>query len=154
MLMAHGKSLGVYRRTRLAWLLSGLFVFMGLVGGTAFFDPHPGVGGKVFGVAIAALCCGYAYVIWRTATVVLYPSGALMGNAIRPRWVPWDQMVDVSLQPDGNGYGQRGRVPVIRLKSGKSIKLGFFFVSDGRSSDQDLGQRVAQALRAHIRLAS
>jgi hypothetical protein len=125
-------------------------VLMGYVGGvnTALVDPQ--LGGKAFGVVIAAICFGYAYVIWRAATVALYSGGALVGTAVRPRWIPWDQIIEASVQPDVSGYGRRGHIPVIQLKSGRSVRLGFFFVPDGRSADSDIADRVTNALKAQL----
>ena len=148
MVMTRGKPLRVYRRGWFAWLLSGCFVFMGLVFGAGLSDPQ--LGWKVFGLVMAAICFGYAYVLWRAATVVLYAGGALVGTAVRPRWIWWHEVVDVSLQPDRSGYGRRGHVPVIQLKSGRSLRLGAFFVPDGRSPERDIARRVADALRAQM----
>jgi hypothetical protein len=89
MFAPHGKPLGVYRRGWFAWLISGCFAVMGLVLGAGLSDPH--LGWKVFGGVMAALCIGYAYVMWRAATVVLYSNGALVGTPFRPRWIPWDE---------------------------------------------------------------
>jgi hypothetical protein len=154
MFRAHGRRVGVYRRGGIAWFIWGCMVFMGYVGGvnTTLFAPQ--LGSKVFGVVIAGICFGYAYVIWRAATVVLYSGGALVGTAVRPRWVPWDQIIDASLQPDVSGYGQRGHVPVIQLKTGRSVRLGFFFVPNGRRAERDIAVRVANALMNHLRPAS
>src|ERR1700730_17884851 len=150
MFMAHGRRLDVYRLGGFAWFVWGCFLFIGYVGGvnTALVDPQ--VGSKVFGVFMAALCFGYAYVIWRAATVVVYEGGVLVGTPVRPRWIPWDQIIDVSLQPDVSGYGQRGHVPVIQLKSGRPVRLGFFFVPDGRSADGDIAARVVNAVTKHL----
>jgi hypothetical protein len=146
MFAAHGKPIGVYRRGWLAWLISGCFVVMGLVFGAGLSDPH--FGWKVFGGVMAALCIGYAYVTWRAATVVLYANGALVGTPVRPRWIPWDEVRDVSLEPDQNLWSRRGHVPVIQLKSSRSLKLGFFFVPESSGSNGDIAQRVADALKA------
>jgi hypothetical protein len=154
MFMAHGRRVDVYRRGGVAWFIWGCMIFMGLVGGvnTTLVDPQ--LGSKVFGVVIATICFGYAYVIWRAATVVLYAGGVLVGTPVRPRWIPWGQIIDVSVQPDISGYGQRGNVPVIQLKSGRSVKLGFFFVPSGRSPERDIAVRVANALKNHLGPAS
>jgi hypothetical protein len=154
MLMAHGRAVGVYRRGGIAWFIWGCMVFMGFVGGvnTTLVDPQ--IGSKVFGVVIAAICFGYAYVIWRAASVVLYSNGVLVGTAVRPRWIARDQIIDVSLKPDISGYGQRGHVPVIQLKSGRSVRLGFFFEPGRRSSERDVAVRVVNALKNHMRPAS
>ncbi len=147
MFAAHGKALGVYRRAWFAWLISGCFVVMALVFGAGLSDPH--FEWKVFGGVMAALCIGYAYVMWRAATVVLYANGTLVGTPVRPRWIPWDEVRDVSLQLDRNLWSQRGHVPVIQLKSSRSLKLGFFFVPVSSGSKSDIAQRVTDALRAH-----
>jgi len=148
MFAAHGKPLGVYRRGWFAWLVSGCFVLMGLVFGAGLSDPH--LGWKVFGAVMALLCIGYAFVMWRAATVVLYMNGALVGTPVRPRWIPWDEVREVSLQPDRNLWARRGYVPVIQFKSGRSLKLGSFFVPEGSGSRGDIAQRVADALRAQM----
>src|SRR5260370_18573554 len=124
MFMAHGRRVDVYRRGGVAWFIWGCMIFMGLVGGvnTTLVDPQ--LGSKVFGVVIATICFGYAYVIWRAATVVLYAGGVLVGTAVRPRWIPWGQIIDVSLQPDISGYGQRGKVPVIQFEVGAVREAG------------------------------
>lgn len=57
--------------------------------------------------------------------------------------------MDVSIQPDRSGYGRRGHVPVIQLKSTRSLKLGFFFVPESGSKG-DIAQRVAAALKAQL----
>jgi hypothetical protein len=152
MFMAHGRPQGVYRRGWAAWPISGGFVVMGLVYGAGLSDPQ--FGWRVFGVVMAAICFACAYAIWRAATVAFYAAGALVGTALGPRWIPWDQMIDISLQPDRSGYGRRGHVPVIHLKSGGSLRLGLFFVPEGRSSERDIAERVANALRAHVGPAS
>jgi hypothetical protein len=130
-------------------VILGCFVLFGLLGvDGALVDPQ--LGGRLFGAVLAVVGFAYAYVVWRAATVVLYQGGALVGTPVRPRWIPWDQMINVSLQPDRSGYGQRGHVPVIQLKSGRSVRLGFFFVPDGRSSERDIAEHVARALRAQM----
>lgn len=52
------------------------------------------------------------------------------------------------------GYGRRGHVPVIQLKSGRHVRLGFFFALDGSSSKSNMAESVATALRAQMRPAS
>jgi hypothetical protein len=125
---------------------------MGLVFAAGLADPQ--FGWKVFGAVMAAICFGYAYVIWRAATVVFYSKGALVGTPLRPQWIPWDQMIDVSLQRDRSGYGRRGLVPVIQLKSGRHVRLGFFFAPDGSSSESNIAERLVNALMAEVGPAS
>lgn len=81
---------------------------------------------------------------------VLYANGALVGTPVRPRWIAWDDVRDVSLQRDRNLWSHRGHVPVIQLKSSRSLKLGFFFVTETSGSKGDIAQRVADALKAQI----
>ena len=152
MFIERGKQLRVLRRGGFAWLVTGCFVAMGLVFGAGLSDPQ--FGWKVFGTVMAAICFGYAYVMWRAATVVFYSKGALVGTPLRPQWIKWDQMIDVSLQRDRSGYGRRGHVPVIQLKSGRYVRLGFFFAPDGSSSESNVAARVATALRAQLGPAS
>ena len=149
MFQAHGRSVRVFRRGGIAWVIlacCGLFGLLGVDG--VIVDPQ--LGGRLFGVALAAFGFGYAYIIWRAATVVLYPGGALVGTPIWPQWIAWDQMTGVSVQPDRSGYGRRGHVPVIQLKSGRSVRLGFFFVPDGRNSERDIAEHVASALTTQM----
>jgi hypothetical protein len=148
MFKAYGRRLSVVRLGWLGWFLSGCFVFMGLILGAGLVDPN--FIWKVFGVVMAATCFGIAYVLWRGANVVLYERGTLVGSPLGPRWIPWDEVQDVSLQQDRNLWAMRGHVPVIQLKSGRSVKLGLFFVLDGATSEGDLAQRVTLALRAHL----
>jgi hypothetical protein len=148
MFKRHGKRLDVVRRGLLGWFLSGCYVFMGLVFATGLADPN--LGWNVFGVVMAAICFGYAYVLWRTSNIVVYSLGTVIGTPVRIRWIPWDEVQDVSLRPDRNLWAMRGQVPVIQLKSGRSVSLGAFFVRDGVSSEDDLARRVVRVLRAHI----
>jgi hypothetical protein len=104
----------------------------------------------VFAVIMAAICFGFAYVSWRIANVVLYERGALVGTPLGPRWIGWDEVQDVYLKPDQNPWGMRGNVPVIQLKSSRSVKLGAFLALDGAIAERDPAQRVALAVRAHI----
>jgi hypothetical protein len=81
MFPTHGRSVRVFRRGGAAWVILGCFVIFGLVGvDTAFLDPQ--LGGRLFGVVLAAVGFGYAYIVWRAATVVLY-------SHYRNRWGKW-----------------------------------------------------------------
>jgi hypothetical protein len=148
MFKARGRRLSVVRRGWSGWVVSGCFVFTGLIFGLGLFDSH--FGWKVFAVVMAAICFGFSYVSWRIANVVLYERGALVGTPLGPRWIGWDEVQDVCLRPDQNLWAMRGNVPVIQLKSGRSVKLGAFLALDGASGESDPAQRVALAARAHI----
>jgi hypothetical protein len=153
MIRFQARKLSAYRRGGVSWVIWGAFVLFGLFGlGGLIVDSQ--LGAKIFDMALAFLGFWFAYGIWRAARIAIYPTGVLVGTVVRPRWIPWTEIVDVSLQPDRSGYGRRGYAPVIRLRSGRQVKLGFFFVTERASSEQDIAHRVVQGLGAHVAAAS
>jgi hypothetical protein len=67
--------------------------------------------------------------------VVLFARGALVGTALRPRWIEWAEIHEVVLEDDHDGFGRAGHVPVIRLNGQRRVKLGAFFAPSGARDD-------------------
>jgi hypothetical protein len=131
-------------------VIVGCFALIALLGLDGFLVDSQ-VGGKAFGAALALVSGGYAYVMWRAANVVMFTKGALVGTPLRPRWVEWDNVKEILVETDRDLYGRGGHVPVIRLKSGPSVKLGFFFAPVG--GQHDIALDLANALNTRRRCA-
>jgi hypothetical protein len=140
---SRGRRLHVYRRGVVGWGVIGCFAVFALVGlDGLLLDPT--TGGKWFGVVFAAVSVAYTYVLWRVCSVVIYSRGALVGTLLGPRWIEWAEIEEVTLAKDRSGYGRPGQAPVIRLKSGRRVKLGAFFAPDG--SKRDIALAIVSAL--------
>lgn len=134
-------------RRPLGYIPVAVFLAFALIG-VAGLPSGGGFGTKIFFACLLGISLVLAYAMWRMMHITIWRGRLHVWPLMRPYSLRADDIAATGLARDVNGFGQAGVAPTITLRSGRTLKFGWFFTRRRADGSSRLAQEVVDAVEA------